>query len=173
MNRSIDSGAAEISAAIRADANHFADFDKWGNARFQTGFQRGIFLLVGCGGAFNAWRGVGDLQIHRLRQFIADNFAVVIEGADLRVGFEIKNVVAEHFPGDGLLIVGLQIHQDVAVIVGIEVFNVAAVKIDDFNVIGSPDALINDCALAHVAEFELYLGAEVARGVVVGVGDDE
>ena len=45
------------------------------------------------------------------------------------VGLEIKNVVAEDFLGDGVLVVGFQVHKDVAVVVGIEIFDVAASRV--------------------------------------------
>jgi hypothetical protein len=66
-----------------------------------------------------------------------------------------------------------EVHQDVPFVVGIEVLDVAAVEIGRLDIIGGADALVHDRPLTHVAQLELHLGAKVAGGVVVGIGDHE
>ncbi len=92
---------------------------------------------------------------------------------ELRVGLEELDVLAEHFLRDRILLVGFQVHQDVAFVVGVEVLDVAAVEVGGLDVVGGADALVHDRPLGHVAQLELHFGAKVAGGVMVGIGDHE
>ncbi len=92
---------------------------------------------------------------------------------ELGVGLEELDVVPEDFLGDRVLLVGLQVHQHVPFVVRVEVLDRAAVQRGRLDVVGGADALVHDRPFAHVAQLELHLGAKVAGGVVVGVGDHE
>jgi hypothetical protein len=95
----------------------------------------------------------------------------VEHGHELGVGLEVQDVVPKRFLGDGVLVVRLQVHQDVPLVVGVQVFHLPPVEVGRLDVVGGADALVLDRPLGHVAELELHLGAEVPGRVVVGVGD--
>src|SRR5438477_12706588 len=60
-----------------------------------------------------------------------------------------------------------------AFVVAIEIFDFSAVEGGGFDVFGGADALVHDRLLDDVAQLELHLRSQVARCVVIGVGDDK
>ena len=112
-------------------------------------------------------------RVHRLGEFVAHHLPVMETRLELRVGFQVADVIAEDFGGNGLLVIGFQIHQDMPGVVGIEILDRTAVEIHHLDIVGSADALIHDRALGHITQLELHLSPQIARGVMVGIRDDK
>ena len=86
-----------------------------GTCTSNPGFQRGRFVLVGRGGAFDFRGGVGDFQINGIRQSYDDRLAVVHADLDFFIGLQKLWPVPESVIVQCDLVVIFQVHENMLI----------------------------------------------------------
>src|SRR6267142_5051148 len=84
------SGALEVLARSRVDAEDFADFNERWYTDFQPRFEHGFFVLIGRGCAFDLRSGIGDGQLDDVGQIDSDDQALHELGHDALIAFQIE-----------------------------------------------------------------------------------
>lgn len=95
--------AFDVGALNSVDADHIADFDKKWDGDDSTSFD-GCWLAAALGSVtFDAWFGVGDLELHLDRHVEVYRFVFEKENLQFRAFFEEAGFVTDFFFGKGVL----------------------------------------------------------------------
>src|SRR5215510_7454832 len=128
--------------------------------------------LVAAGGrvAADARVGLHDLELEEVGQLHGDGAAIDEQDVDLRVLLEEVAGIAHLVGGQGDLIVGLQVHEVIALVL-VQVLHVLLLEVHQLDLLPRAEGVVDDPSLPHVLELGAHEGAALAGLDVLEVDD--
>ena len=114
--------------------------------------------------------GPGDGQLDEVRQLHGDRAAVDEQHVDLDVLLEEVARVADLVGGERDLLVGLEVHEVVAV-VAVQVLHALVLEIDQLHLLAGPEGRVDDVAEPEVLQLGAHEGAALAGLHVLEIHD--
>src|SRR6266545_3964831 len=114
--------------------------------------------------------GLGDRELHERRQL--DRHRAAVDEEDVDVGIFLEEVarVADLLRRQRDLVVGLRIHEVIAVVL-VEVLHVLVLEVDQLHFFAGAERVVDDAPLPHVLELGAHEGAALAGLDVLEIDD--
>src|SRR5713101_4814621 len=162
--------AAQVFGGLRVDLHDVSLVEEERHLHDRPALEGGRLRAAGRRVAPDARVGLGDRELHERRQLDGHRAALDEEDVDLRVLLEEVSRVADLFGRQRDLVIGLRIHEVIAV-VPVEVLHVLVLEIDQLHFLTGPERVVDDASLPHVLELGAHEGAALARLDVLEVDD--
>jgi hypothetical protein len=164
-------GPFQVFAGSGVNANSLALLNEGWDANLQTGLGGGRLLHVGNSGALEPRFSFGNQHVNGCRQSDINQLTVIELAADLHVGSQVQEIIADEILADKGLFVGFSVHEDHAGAVLVEIFHLPAVNENLLQLVHRTETAFVTFAALQVAQFGLNLGIALAGGQV-GVAEN-
>jgi len=162
--------APEIVAGARVHLHDVPLVEEERHLHHHARLQRGGLGAALGGVAAHAGVGAGDRQLHEVGHVHRDRRAVDVEDVHLDVLLEVVACVADLLGRERKLIVGLGVHEVVAIVL-VEELHVLFLVFDQLHLLARAERVVDDLAQPHVLELGAHEGAALARLDVLEVHD--
>src|SRR5579884_853053 len=152
------------------DANLIARVDEQRDVYHCTGFQCGRFRDVVCGVAAHAGFSAHYFQVYEVGRLDGDDDVAIDQGFYGVPFFEEFDDIADLLSGDGLLVVGFGVHEDVVVAINVQELPALMLDAHFFDLFAGTEAHLDHTPGAHVFQVGADERTPVSGADVVELG---
>src|SRR5208337_2455003 len=165
--------AFEILSLRRVHRDDFTLADKWRDLYHEAGFELGGFLDVGGRSPFHSRFSLYDFQVHGGRQLDIHRPSLEQLHLNDHIRNEVGGAVLDNRLVQADLFVGLRVHEEKGIAVGIKVLHIDFIEIGFLDRVLRSEAVIDERAGAQVAHAGLNESTQVTRRAVLGLVNGE